>query len=93
MNAAQHTKGPWFFDAITGRIVGADGKTLAFASAAHETSLQNGPVLAAAPELLAQLQRLLSAYRALAKLGHSEDDAYTVGPHNAIAAATGGAQP
>lgn len=43
-------------------------------------------------ELLSELQRLLTAYRALAKLGYSEDDAYTVGPHNAIANAIGSIQ-
>jgi hypothetical protein len=46
-------------------------------------------LIKAAPDLLTELQKLLAAYRALAKLGHSEDDAYTVGPHNAIAKATG----
>ena len=43
-------------------------------------------------ELLVELQRLLAAYRALAKLGHSQDDAYTVAPHNAIAKALGSAK-
>src|SRR6188474_266342 len=55
----------------------------------HPNFEANARLAAASWELLTELQKLLAAYRALAKLGHSEDDAYTVGPHNAIAKATG----
>lgn len=47
-------------------------------------------LIAAAPELLAALQRLLPAYREAVKLYDiNHDDAFTVDAHNAIAKATG----
>jgi hypothetical protein len=62
--STSHTPGPWFFDAVTGRVVDAKGNVLAFAAAAHESSLSNGPLIAAAPELLDALAEATGALKA-----------------------------
>jgi hypothetical protein len=91
-----HTPGPWvvhpkFRSPVIGYDIG-DGETpLPIVDVVHgydtKQARANARLIAAAPELLHELKRLLAAYRDAVRLGYSEDDAYTVGPHNAIAKA------
>lgn len=87
-----HTPGPWFFEATTGRVVDYGGRTIAFAAAAHEASGENGPVLAAAPDLLRELQALLRACTDPGPMGSVyEITRAASGARDAIAKATGAA--
>lgn len=87
-----HAPGPWYQCGDKVLIdIGDRAHLVATVADWSEDTEPYARLIAAAPELLDELQRLLAAYRALAKLGYSEDDAYTVGPHNAIAKAAGSA--
>lgn len=102
--SAKHTPGPWIVlpaedDAAYIRIRGtrlgcrfkvANALFVAGPPAEKAEAIANAHLIAAAPELLAELKRLLAAYRTAVKLGYSEGDAYTTGPHNAIARAEWG---
>ncbi len=63
--SAQPTPGPWTFDPATGTVSTPDAKTLCYVSTigarsdAFEVAKANGRVLAAAPELLAALQKFV----------------------------------
>ena len=95
---SKHTPGPWSAhkpSAVLG--IKTDGrqwyiraKDCTVACTLDGESEENARLIAAAPDLLEALQRLLPAYREAVKLWDSNhDDAFTVQAHNAIAKAGG----
>jgi hypothetical protein len=59
MSEAKHTPGPWEFEPDTGCIATADrlvGHPVAYVSGSRPERMENGHLIAAAPELLEALQ-------------------------------------
>ena len=98
----KHTPGPWHAAARSAKqrqigVYTAQGNVVAVGRAGDPIDLErriaDARLIAAAPELLEALQRLLPAYREAVKLYDSNhDDVFTVAAHKAIAKATGGKQ-
>ena len=95
-----HTPGPWFVDGLIvtarqkGSIGFAYGPAMPENSAVGRASLANARLIAAAPELLAALQSLLSDWDAVCG-SHGWDKNHLCGPVDAraaIAKATGSEQ-
>jgi hypothetical protein len=101
---SRHTPGPWVWDGHTLKpanaapdvsavhsILDAEGG-FGYLMSDHKATLAeldaDRRLIAAAPELLAALQALLTQYRMVVGLTDQDDDAYTVDACTAIARAT-----
>lgn len=78
-----HTRGPWTYNDYSGRVRGPEGNTIA--DCRYKNGKIDGPLIAAAPELLEALKEVVSDI--------NDPDDFTSKKYSyVIAKATGGAQ-